>query len=111
MPPSPPPSTTPVIISSATPTPVDVNNVFWKLHGWIDTRIEDWKAANSVTGEPHWVGTWMAVLVRSEGNSYQHTSFDQFIEAVELQMQPEGRALHTAGMHQHLRTLLPHDMR
>ena len=36
-----------------------VNSIFWKLHGWIDTRIEDWKAANGVTGEPHWVGTWI----------------------------------------------------
>lgn len=36
-----------------------VNYIFWKLHGWIDNRIEDWKAANGVTGEPHWVGTWM----------------------------------------------------
>jgi hypothetical protein len=45
-----------------------------------------------------------------EGNSSQQTSFDQFIEAVKLQMQPEGRAQHTAGMHQYLRTLLPQDM-
>jgi len=45
-----------------------------------------------------------------EGNSSQPTSFDQFLEAVKLQMQPEGRAQHTAGMHQHLRTLLPHDV-
>ncbi len=45
-----------------------------------------------------------------EGNLYQPTSFDQFLEAVKLQMQPEGRAQHTAGMHQHLRTLLPNDV-
>src|SRR5260370_22432225 len=45
-----------------------------------------------------------------EGNLNQHTSFDQFLEAVKLQMQPEGRAQHTAGMHQHLRTLLPNDV-
>jgi len=45
-----------------------------------------------------------------EGNVYQQTSFDQFLEAVKLQMQPEGRAQHTAGMHQHLRTLLPNDV-
>ena len=44
------------------------------------------------------------------GNSSKSTSFDQFIEAVKLQMQPEGRAQHTAGMHQYLRTLLPHDV-
>jgi hypothetical protein len=42
-----------------------------------------------------------------EGNSYQ---FDQFLEAVKLQMQPEGRALHTAGMLEYLRTLLPTDV-
>ena len=42
-----------------------------------------------------------------EGNSSQQTSFDQFLEAIRLQMQPEGRAQHQAGMHQHLRTLLP----
>jgi hypothetical protein len=40
----------------------------------------------------------------------QHASFDQFLEAVKLQMQPEGRALHNAGMLQHLRTLLPNDV-
>jgi hypothetical protein len=45
-----------------------------------------------------------------EGHSSQHTSFDQFIEAVKLQMQPEGRALHTAGMLEYLRTLLPNDV-
>lgn len=36
-----------------------VNAIFWKLHGWIDNRIEDWKVANGITGEPNWVGTWM----------------------------------------------------
>jgi len=45
-----------------------------------------------------------------EGNSSQHASFDQFLEAVKLQMQPEGRALHNAGMLEHLRTLLPNDV-
>jgi hypothetical protein len=35
---------------------------------------------------------------------------DQFIEAITLQMQPEGRAQHMAAMHQHLRTLLPNDV-
>ncbi len=45
-----------------------------------------------------------------EGNLSQHASFDQFLEAVKLQMQPEGRALHTAGMLEHLRTLLPNDV-
>ncbi len=42
-----------------------------------------------------------------EGNASQ---FDQFLEAVKLQMQPEGRALHNAGMLEYLRTLLPNDV-
>lgn len=42
-----------------------------------------------------------------EGNSDQ---IDQFLEAVKLQLQPEGRALHTAGMLEYLRTLLPTDV-
>jgi hypothetical protein len=45
-----------------------------------------------------------------KGHSSQPTSFDHFLEAVRRQMQPEGRAQHTVGMHQHLRTLLPHDV-
>jgi hypothetical protein len=36
--------------------------------------------------------------------------FDQFLDAVKLQMQPEGRALHTAGMLEYLRTLLPNEV-
>ncbi len=46
----------------------------------------------------------------SVGPSSKPTSFDHFLEAVKRQMQPEGRAQHTAGMHQHLRTLLPPDV-
>jgi hypothetical protein len=44
------------------------------------------------------------------GNSEQQIAFDSFIEAVKQNMQPEGRAQHMAGMHQHLRTLLPDDV-
>jgi len=36
-----------------------VNPVFWKLHGWVDDRIEDWKRANGVAGEIQWRGTWL----------------------------------------------------
>lgn len=45
-----------------------------------------------------------------ECHSAKPTSFDQFLEAVKLQMQPEGRAQHQAGMHHYLRTLLPKDV-
>ena len=35
-----------------------VNSLFWKIHGWVDDRIEDWKTANNVQGAIHWTGTW-----------------------------------------------------
>ncbi|MFJ9721286.1 hypothetical protein ACIRP3_00865 [Streptomyces sp. NPDC101209] len=31
-----------------------VNPVFWKLHGWVDKRIDDWMTANGHTGEVPW---------------------------------------------------------
>lgn len=36
-----------------------VNPIFWKLHGWIDDRIEDWKNAHGITGPIEWIGTWI----------------------------------------------------
>jgi len=35
-----------------------VHPLFWKLHGWVEDRIEDWKRANNVAGEIQWKGTW-----------------------------------------------------
>lgn len=46
----------------------------------------------------------------SVGQPAESPSFDHFLEAVQRQMQPEGRALHQAGMHRYLRTLLPQDV-
>lgn len=42
-----------------------------------------------------------------ENHGDQPTMFDRFLEAVSQQLQPEGRAQHTAGMHRYLLTLLP----
>lgn len=36
-----------------------VNPIFWKLHGWIDDRVEDWKRANAIVCEVEWKGTWV----------------------------------------------------
>ncbi|MCY9582571.1 Tat pathway signal protein [Paenibacillus alvei] len=41
-----------------------VNPIFWKLHGWVDNRIEDWKNANEVL-DIQWIGTW-------EGPTHHH---------------------------------------
>jgi len=35
-----------------------VNDIFWKLHGWIDNRIEDWKKAHKITGDVPWSVQW-----------------------------------------------------
>jgi hypothetical protein len=46
-----------------------VNSIFWKLHGWIDDRIEDWKNAHNILGEIEWTGTWMGHM---HGNMDAH---------------------------------------
>lgn len=35
-----------------------VHPVFWRLHGWVDDRIEDWRRANAIAGPIPWKGTW-----------------------------------------------------
>ena len=45
-----------------------VNPIFWKLHGWIDDRVEAWKTANAVFGNDFWKGKWLGkVPVHEEG--------------------------------------------
>lgn len=64
-------------------------------------------------GKPSWHSRWQkrhadkTQASALEGNSSKPALFDHFLEAITLQMQPEGRALHTAGMHRYLCTLLP----
>ncbi|MER8006674.1 hypothetical protein [Streptomyces sp. NPDC094149] len=31
-----------------------VNPLFWKIHGWVDARIDDWMAANNLQGQVPW---------------------------------------------------------
>jgi len=38
-----------------------VHSVFWKVHGWVDDRIEDWRYANGAFGPIVWQGTWEGV--------------------------------------------------
>ncbi len=39
-----------------------VNPHFWKLHGWIDDRVNDWMSANGVVGEVPWTGKWVGKM-------------------------------------------------
>lgn len=36
-----------------------VNPIFWKLHGWIDDRVEDWRLVNGAAKDDFWNGTWV----------------------------------------------------
>jgi hypothetical protein len=49
-----------------------VNPIFWKLHGWIDDRIEDWKIANSVFGNDFWKGKWIGKMPGHEAGASVH---------------------------------------
>jgi hypothetical protein len=40
-----------------------VNPIFWKLHGWVDARIDDWTRANQRTGPVPWTVTpWVGPM-------------------------------------------------
>jgi hypothetical protein len=36
--------------------------VYWKFHGWVADRVEDWKVANGVSGRDFWKATWVGKL-------------------------------------------------
>ncbi|MGD9672096.1 MAG: Tat pathway signal protein [Candidatus Nitrosocosmicus sp.] len=44
-----------------------VNYIFWKLHGWIDDRINDWMRANKITGEVPWSVEWDKNIMPQHG--------------------------------------------
>lgn len=46
-----------------------VNPLFWKIHGWVDDRVEDWRRARGVAGAPEWKDTWVG---SSERQAYAH---------------------------------------
>lgn len=50
-----------------------VNPIFWKLHGWVADRIEDWKQANNVTGEIQWKGAWTGPMEMNRPMSMRRT--------------------------------------
>lgn len=45
-----------------------VNPVFWSLHGWVDDRVDDWKAANGVYGNAFWKGIWVGKFPGEDGS-------------------------------------------
>lgn len=50
-----------------------VHPTFWKIHGWIDERIDDWKRANNVT-TINWIGTWIGPMSHEHGHHFSTES-------------------------------------
>ena len=59
-----------------------VNPIFWKLHGWIDNRIEGWKSANGITGDIQWSGTWV-------GHMHGHETPHRLLKELSIQKREE----------------------
>ncbi|WP_157744584.1 Tat pathway signal protein [Micromonospora viridifaciens] len=48
-----------------------VNPIFWKLHGWVDARIDDWMEANQHNGPVPWTVTpWVGPM--TSGHEHHH---------------------------------------
>jgi len=71
-----------------------VNSTFWKLHGWVDDRIEDWSKANNVIGEINWIGKWTGDM---PGHPATHSL--QFILSIDAKK--EITKEHTGHDHDH----------
>lgn len=58
------------------------NPIFWKIHGWVDDRIEDWKRAHGVNGEIDWQGRWVGPAPRFDVEAAEATDEMQMIDRV-----------------------------
>ncbi|MGH9902231.1 MAG: Tat pathway signal protein, partial [Pyrinomonadaceae bacterium] len=67
-----------------------VNPVCWKLRGWVDDRVEDWKRAHGVTGEVEWRGTWV-------GPVSSHYDFHDAALSAEAEMRKIDRIIAASG--------------
>lgn len=54
-----------------------VNPLFWKIHGWIDERIEDWKSAQGITGDIERRDTWVGAHEAFAGGAAEDTVNDE----------------------------------
>ena len=67
-----------------------VNSIFWKLHGWIDDRVEAWKTANGVFGNDFWKGMWIGKMPGHEQGVTVHALLED----------PNQAGPHMVEMHQ-----------
>jgi len=51
-----------------------VNPAYWRFSGWVEDRIEEWKAANGVFGNDFWTGTWVGKMPEVQPAAVQSLS-------------------------------------
>jgi hypothetical protein len=78
-----------------------VNQIFWKLHGWVDNRIEDWKAANNVTGEINWTGKWVGDMPSHPAPESLHS-----ILSIDAEKEMSGMTAHGHDHHMNMMKVL-----
>ena len=61
-----------------------VNVYFWKLHGWVDDRINDWQRANGLSSI-QWNNTWMGVDHHNHGGTSTATATQTSTAAASVQ--------------------------
>ncbi len=101
-----------------------VNPIFWKLHGWVDARIDDWMAANELTGavpwsfDPPWSGPAghhghdphhpvARLAVRAQPGSAEADYLDSRLRALEATVEHVKRA----GVHEPAPLFISRDVR
>jgi hypothetical protein len=74
-----------------------VNPIFWKLHGWIDDRVEDWRVANGAANDDFWNGTWVGPMPGHEATAQGMHAQSIRARGVHLQLeQPQAAEQHLA---------------
>ncbi len=72
-----------------------VNPIFWKLHGWVDDRIEDWRLAHGLD-EIEWTGTWVGNMPHGHEEDEPHALLAPSVRTPSLPA--EQRRGHTSDM-------------
>ncbi len=77
------------------------NNHFWKLHGLIDSRIDQWASANGI-GTIDWVGTWVGKMPPAPDDGLESAGRQNVFAALEaLAATVADGSLESTGHHHH----------
>lgn len=77
-----------------------LNPIYWKFHGWVQDRVEDWKVANGVFRRDFWKGTWVGKMPADHqpGGRCPPTATDQSRPLFAIFEDPDIAGQHLAEM-------------